>query len=179
MQDNVIKILKNGGAGILATDTLYGLVGQAHNQKTVQRIYILKKRRPDKPFIILINALSDLDLFGIKLNERTKEIISGHWPGPVSIILDCPDEKFEYLHRGTGGLAFRLPAKKSLRELITKTGPLVAPSANPESKKPARSIKEARNYFGNNVDFYKSGQVTDKSSKVIKIENGKIELIRD
>lgn len=47
MDNDVIKILKSGGVGVLLTDTLYGLVGQALNKKTVSRIYEIKGRNYD------------------------------------------------------------------------------------------------------------------------------------
>ena len=61
------KILLNHGVGVLPTDTLYGLVGSALSKKAVARIYKLRRRNPQKPFIILISSLADLKLFNIKL----------------------------------------------------------------------------------------------------------------
>ena len=34
----VIRILKNGGIGVMPTDTIYGLVGSAFSKKAVERI---------------------------------------------------------------------------------------------------------------------------------------------
>lgn len=132
MNTKITHILKNGGIGILATETLYGLVGSALSKKAVERIYKLKKRTPSKPFIILISNLNDLNHFNIKINNSIKKFLQKIWPNPVSIILLCHDNKFEYLHRGTNTLAFRIPDKPDLLELLKQTGPLVAPSANPE-----------------------------------------------
>ncbi len=175
---NEIEILKDGGIGIIATDTIYGIVGQALNRNTVERIYAVKKRTPTKPFIILINSLSDIDSFGIDIDEPIKVILDSYWPGPVSIILDCPNDDFAYLHRGTHALAFRMPAKPELRELLSHTGPLVAPSANPEGLDPAIDIDSAKQYFGDTVDFYLPGTVSTKPSKIIKIVDDEVEVIR-
>ena len=88
-------------------------------------------------------------------------------------------EKFYYLHRGTNSLAFRLPANKGLQELISQTGPLVAPSANMEGLPPATTIDEAENYFGDKVNFYiGDGKIAGKPSKLIKIESDKIIELR-
>jgi L-threonylcarbamoyladenylate synthase len=171
-------ILLSGGIGIIATDTIYGAVGQALNPVTVQRIYRLKKRTPTKPFITLIHSLADLTLFGVTIDETIKNIADTYWPGPVSIIVDCPHDDFEYLHRGTRTLAFRMPAKKELRDLITYTGPLVAPSANPEGLTPSATIDEAKAYFNSEVDFYQAGIVNSKPSKIIRITHGHEEIIR-
>ena len=97
---------------------------------------------------------------------------------PLSV-LDCSQKKFSYLHRGTKTLAFRLPKKENLRKLIQKTGPLLAPSANPEGLTPALTIAEAKKYFGNEVDFYVNvGKLNKKPSTLVRIKNGEVEILR-
>lgn len=171
--------LKRGGVGILPTDTIYGLVGSALSKKAVARIYKLRKRNLKKPMIILIGSLRDLSIFGIRINRATKNLLKKFWPGKVSIILSCWSKKFSYLHRGTKSLAFRLPAKKDLVKLLKKTGPLVAPSANPEGLPPVKTIKEAKKYFGNRVDFYiDAGKLVSLPSTLIVIKNNAITIKR-
>ena len=178
-QEVAQRILKNGGVGVMPTDTIYGLVGSAFSKKAVARIYALRKRDPKKPMIILISSLSDLRKFAVKLAPEIKKILKKFWPGKVSIILPCASKKFSYLHRGTKTLAFRFPRKKALRTLLKKTGPLVATSANVEGKKPASTIREARKYFGSNVDFYLDvGTLAGEPSSLIKVEQGRIAKLR-
>lgn len=175
----VQNTLEYGGVGILPTDTLYGLVASAFSKKAVARIYKVKKRNSRKPLIVLIGSFRDLARFGVKPAQETLKILRRVWPGTVSVILPCRGKKFLYLHRGTNTLAFRLPAKKSLRALLEKTGPLVAPSANPESKPPARTVFGAKKYFGDTVDFYvDGGTLTAKPSALIAIQNGRFIIKR-
>lgn len=181
-QENYQKastILKSGGVGVIPTDTIYGLVGSALKPDTVGRIYKVRKRSPDKPFIILISKLADLKKFDIQLSSDQKKFLSANWPGPVSVILPCPSPRFKYLHRDTKTLAFRLPSHKPLRQLLASTGPLVAPSANPEGLPPAKNITEAKTYFDDKIDFYQSGKTKETPSALVKIsESGKIEVLR-
>lgn len=172
-------ILKNGGVGVLLTDTLYGIVGRALDKKAVERIYKVKGRNNKKPFIILISDVNDLRLFGINLDTQIEKLLSSFWPGPVSIVMPCPLKKLEYLHRGTKTLAFRLPKKKSLIALLRETGPLVAPSANLEGLPSAKNIIEAKKYFSDAVDFYiKGGVPKTKPSKIVKVTPVGLEIIR-
>ncbi len=175
----IVEIIKNKGVGVLPTDTIYGLVGSALSKKVVKRIYQLRKRRLSKPMIILIGSEDDLKIFRIKINKKIKEILKNFWPGKVSIILPCPHKKFFYLHRGTKTLAFRLPKNKKLINFLKKTGPLVAPSANLEGKKPAETIKEAKKYFGEKIDFYlDGGRIKSLPSTLIAIKNDQIIIKR-
>jgi len=156
LNQTVGTLLEKGGVGVLPTDTIYGIVGSALRKKTVERIYRLRKRNPKKPMIVLIATLHDLKRFGVKIDSETARILKKLWPNKISVILPCRSKKFSYLHRGTKTLAFRLPAEASakaglpsfsLRKLLKSVGPLVAPSANWEGERPARTIQEAKKYF--------------------------------
>jgi L-threonylcarbamoyladenylate synthase len=180
MNKKVVHILKSGGVGILQTDTIYGIVGSAFSKIAVERIYKLRKRNPKKPFIILIGSLDDIAFFGIALDRKMKNKLEKIWPGPISVILKCSYKKFAYLHRGMKRLAFRLPKKRNLRTLLKKTGPLVAPSANWEGYPPAVTVREARKYFSDEVDFYiDEGPRESLPSTLLEIKNGKIVILRE
>jgi len=181
---NLKKVLKKNGVAVMPTDTIYGIVGHALAPETVNRIYNLKKRAPEKPCIILIGNITELKKLSIIISEEQKNKLKEYWTtdsAPVSIVLDCPDEKLSYLHRGTKTLAVRLPASPSLLKLLLETGPLIAPSANPEGLLPAEDIKEAKKYFGDSVDYYMDrGRITGKPSKLIKLQkDGSVSILRE
>jgi L-threonylcarbamoyladenylate synthase len=164
---------------VYPTDTIYGILGNALSKSVVSKIYKIKGRDENKPFIILISRIEDLKLFGVKLSIEQNRFLENVWPGKVSVILPCKSKKFSYLHRGTNSLAFRFPKKKSLQALLEKTGPLVAPSANPQALPPAKTIGEAKSYFGNAVDIYVSGgKLEGKSSTLISLLGKEPEILR-
>ncbi len=171
------KAIKSGSMGVIPTDTMYGIVGSAFDKKAVERIYKVRKRTPSKPLIILIDCIDCLKEFGIKPLPILKSI----WPDKITVILPCKSAKFKYLHRGKNKLAFRLPKSAKLIKILNETGPLVAPSANPEGEKPAQTLKEAQDYFGSNVDFYiDGGKMKDVPSTIIELDSkGKATLIRE
>lgn len=172
---SVASLLAEGKVGVIRTDTLYGLVGKADTKDTVERIYSLKTRTPTKPFLLLISNTSQLlDSYDTATFEDTV------WPGPNTVILPSPTAP-DYLTRGGGTLAYRIPDDESLRDLLSATGPLVAPSANPEGEQPARSTQEAMEYFGEDVDFYiDGGKVADNTPSKIwqPKEDGTMERLR-
>jgi L-threonylcarbamoyladenylate synthase len=191
----LIEAIKKGSIGILPTDTLYGLVGSAMSPQAVEKMYDVRERNDQKPFIILISSLADLGKFNIKISKKTAEKLAKIWPGKVSVVFPVKSKKFQYLHRGGKTLAFRLPKNENLIKLIKKTGPLVAPSANREGGKPATTIKKAKQYFGekiypvksakggakqfNRVNFYvDGGTLRSKPSTLIAFEKDKIITLR-
>jgi L-threonylcarbamoyladenylate synthase len=160
---DLIKILQGGGIAVIPTDTIYGIVGRADLPDTVARIYKIKNRAPEKKCIILIGDWKETKNFGIDSSEfkipETNE--------PTSFILE--------------NIAFRLPQQKEFQDFLLQTGPLIAPSANPESLPPAQNISEAKNYFGDAVDFYEDGgTLANKASKIIKLnEDNSTNILRD
>ncbi len=179
--ENLIEILKTGGIAVIPTDTIYGIVACAENEKSVEKIYSARQRASEKPCIILISRIEDLDRFNIRISKEERRVLSEVWPGPVSVILECYEEKFKYLHRGTNSLAFRMPKSEFLENVIKEIGPLLAPSANIEGEAPAQTVEEAINYFGEKVSTYiDGGKISGKPSKIIKLHNdGSISILRE
>ncbi|MBI5139824.1 Sua5/YciO/YrdC/YwlC family protein, partial [Candidatus Nomurabacteria bacterium] len=128
--------------------------------------------------------------FSIRLTGEERATLEKYWPpylakgGEVeatSIVIDCPNPSFSYLSRGTKTLAFRVPGVQALRDLLLKTGPLVAPSANLEGLPPAQSVDEARKYFREGgVDLYlDGGNILKSPSKVVRLHlNGSVSVLR-
>jgi len=173
------KILLEGKVAVIPTDTIYGLSSQALSETAVEKIYQIKQRKTSKPMIILIADIEDLALFGIETDEKVKKILEKVWPGKVSAILPCSSAKFHYLHRGANTLAFRLPARADLRELIKATGPLISTSANLERSFPASTIEEVKKYFGGQVNIYiDEGRLNSIPSTLIWFKNGEPVVLR-
>jgi len=175
----IIKLIRSGKIGVFPTDTIYGIAASVWSKKAVEQAYKIMNRHPKKPFIILISSLKDLALFKVKLDHSTQKILQKIWPGKISVILPVSSSKFHYLHRGTKTLAFRIPQKPSLRKLLKHTGPLISSSANPQGKKPADTITEAKKYFGEKVDFYVGkGKIKSLPSTLVKIKKGQLCVLR-
>ena len=171
--EKAISAINNEGIVVFPTDTLYGILGSAFSKKAVERIYGVKGRNTKKPLIVLTSKISGLKKFGVReIPKELKKI----WPGKVTVIL--PTKKFPYIHRGSNSIAFRIPKDKNLLKFLAKTGPLVAPSANPEGKPPAKNIVEAKRHFGDKVDLYVAGRVGGKPSTIVKYQSNKWTLIR-
>lgn len=175
--DSIVSLVKEGGIGVIRTDTLYGIVGRADNELAVERMYEVKGRTPTKPPIVLISSIDQLldEYDGVTIDQ-----LGRLWPAKTSVILPAIKAP-AWLTRGSGSLAYRIPDDQQLRDLLAKTGPLIAPSANPEGEHPAMSINEAQAYFGDEIDFYvDGGMVTDDTpSKLYRLQSdGGMERLR-
>lgn len=175
--EKVVELLKGGGIGLVPTDTIYGLSALAMDKQAVSRLFNLKRRDTDKPCIVLISTwdhLSALSIDAIKVLPAKK-----YWPAQLTIECHVTSSTPLYLHRGTGRFGVRMPDLPVLRELISKTGPIISTSANLQGEQPASSVDEAKSRFGDQLDFYVDfGKINGKPSTLAKIENGKFVILR-
>jgi L-threonylcarbamoyladenylate synthase len=174
--DEVVRLLLQGGAGLLPTDTIYGLSCRALDQAAVERTHKLKNRDRTKPFVILISKTDQLEDLGIVSTDAVPAL--RYWPGKLTMI--CEAEKAPaWLHMETKSLAVRQPDYQALRDLIDKVGPIISTSANLAGGEPAISIKKAKEYFGDKLDFYvDAGRLLGRPSTIIKKNNYRFEVIR-
>lgn len=149
------KALKKKKIGVIGTHHAYVLVGDALDEAVVERVYRLKGAAPQTSYPILISAWEELERFGVALSDTQKEVLAKkYWPGPVDVVLPSTGSRFAYLHQGAGKLVFRYPADFLTLSLLRRTGPLLAPTANPEGLPVATTILEAKQYFEGKVDFF-------------------------
>lgn len=80
------EALKKGAVGIIPTDTVYGVVCSALHPQALERLYAIKKRHPNKAYIVLISALDDVAQF-TTLSHKIQTLLTQVWPGPVSVVL--------------------------------------------------------------------------------------------
>jgi L-threonylcarbamoyladenylate synthase len=199
-------LLKEGAIGVIPTDTIYGICTSAFNRKSVEKVYRLRKRNPNKPCIILISSFDDLKKFNVVLNSWQRKILEKLWPGKVSVVLSTRIKRpnklpkssdrifgqnsgkvfgyysgnnLYYLHRGTNSLAFRLPKNKLILNILKISGPIIAPSANWEGYEPAKNIRSAKRYFGNKVFYLDRGDLISKPSTLIDLREKKIKILRE
>jgi L-threonylcarbamoyladenylate synthase len=174
--DEAIAILLDGGVGVIPTDTVYGLVARANDEKAVERMYKLKHRE-HKPGTIVAANIEQLVAMGIK--RRYLSAVEQWWPNPLSVIIPTGDV-LEYLHQGLDSLAIRIPKDAQLQAILTKTGPLVTSSANAPGEPTSINIDEAYSYFSDAVDFYvDGGDLSNReASTVVRVIDDAIEVIR-
>lgn len=171
------QINQPSAVGVIPTDTVYGVVARAADNEAVVRLYDLKKRG-NKPGTLIAADIKQLEELGLK--HRYLKAVEQFWPGAVSVVIPAADPALAYLHQGKMSLAVRIPADKKLQKLLKQTGPLLTSSANQPGKDPATNIDQARQYFGDRVDFYEDGGdlSANQPSTLIRIVDDAIEVLR-
>lgn len=125
------EILMAGGLVAFPTETVYGLGGNALDEKAAEKIYAAKGRPSDNPLIVHIAEISALDRIVREVPLKAKKLAEEFWPGPLTMIFPKSDQ---VPYGTTGGLdtvAVRMPDHPLALALIRAGGGYVAaPSAN-------------------------------------------------
>lgn len=175
--DEAIALIRDGGVGVIPTDTVYGLVASAHNPKAVARFYALKNR-DHKPGTIIAASTSQLQELGV--DKAYLNRVQNLWPAPLSVETPLSDA-LSYLHQDTGRQGLRVVDDNKIRDVLEQTGPLVTSSANKPGEPGSVTVAQAWDYFKDTVDFYVDGG--DRSGRapstlIRLLDDGEIEVIR-
>ena len=153
------KNIENNNVIGLPTETVYGLAGNAYSNKSVKKIFKLKKRPNFNPLIIHFKNLNDLKK-DVKLNNNFKKLYKAFCPGPITFILKKRKKsKISILATAKKKtVAVRIPKNKIARNLLSLLKfPLAAPSANISSKLSPTSAKDVFDEFGNRIKLIIDG----------------------
>jgi L-threonylcarbamoyladenylate synthase len=175
-EQDLIKLIKEGGVGIIPTDTVYGLVCSIDFPESIKRLYEFKGI-DHKPGTVIGSSIEQLERLGLK--RRYLKAVEEYWPGPVSIIIPSI-EIINNLDLGKHSLAVRIPDKEDLVALLDKVGPLLTTGANISGQPTVNNIEEAQQIFKESLDFYVDGgnYSGKQASAVIKIIDDAVEVIR-
>ncbi|MGI6071859.1 MAG: L-threonylcarbamoyladenylate synthase [Lachnospiraceae bacterium] len=176
------SILKKGGTVAFSTDTVYGLGAVYDNQTAIRRIFEVKGRDEGKPLSILISDMEQVGLLTGHVPEEARSLMEAFWPGALTVILEKSDLVPDIVTAGKNTVGLRMPASRSARELIRRTGkPLAAPSANLSGKRSPVSAEEVSADLLGSIDMIiDSGESgTGVPSTVIEVRDGAVKVFRE
>ena len=170
------KILIKNKIIAVPTETVYGLAGNAYSNKSVKKIYNLKKRPLINPIIVHYKSLKILKK-DVIINNNFQKLYKVFCPGPITFILK-KRKKSKISKIATANMktvAIRFPKHKVARKLLKKLKvPLAAPSANISSRLSPTSPLDVVDEFKNKIKF-----ILDGGKSKIGLESTIIDLTRN
>ena len=133
-----------------ATETVYGLGGDARNDLAVARIFDAKGRPWFNPLIVHVADLATAEKYAV-FDTRARDLAAAFWPGPLTMVLPLRDAGLSPLVTADlPSVALRIPAHPAALALLRAfDGPLAAPSANPSGRiSPTRAAHVAAGLSG-------------------------------
>lgn len=143
-----VRAIQKGQLVAFPTETVYGLGADAFNPAAIEAVFNEKGRPADNPLIVHIAGMGMFHKVVAKCGEEVENLLASFWPGPLTVILPKSAQISPLVTGGLDTVAVRMPDHPLALELIKKTGPLVAPSANKSGRPSPTLPSHVRDDFG-------------------------------
>jgi L-threonylcarbamoyladenylate synthase len=155
-------LLRAGRLVAFPTETVYGLGGDATNERAVADIFAAKGRPRFNPLIVHVLGLAEAETVTF-FNAPARRAAARFWPGPLSLVL--PRRSGNGLSRlasaGLDTVAIRVPAHRVAQTLLRETGlPIAAPSANRSGRVSPTEAAHVAEELGDSVALILDGGPT-------------------
>lgn len=175
--ESAVAVLQKGGIIAYPTEAVFGLGCDPDNEVILKRLLRLKLRPVDKGLIIVAASFDQLLPYIRPLTDKQKHKLDSTWPGSVTWLLPVSDSVSGLLCGKHKTIAARVTAHPIASTLCQRYGkPIVSTSANLSGQAPARSAKEVKMQFKDQIDFIVDGEVDLEAnpSEIRDILTGKI-----
>ena len=152
------RILREGGLVAFPTEMVYGLGGNALDEKASEKIYAAKGRPSDNPLIAHVSCMEEVGPLVSRVPEAGRKLMEAFWPGPLTLIFP---KSSQVPYATTGGLetvAVRMPSDPVASRLIALAGvPVAAPSANTSGRPSPTTAGHVRDDLSGKIDMIIDG----------------------
>lgn len=168
----------------LPTETVYGLAAAIDRPQALDQIYAYKRRPYEDPLIVHVIGIEDaLGLWQCdsKVKAMLECLASTFWPGPLTIIAKANEDVPLRVRGGGDSVGVRAPRHPVARRLLESVQvPLAAPSANLFGHVSPTIAQHVADDFADRELLILDGDQSALGieSTVIKVEDGKIQLLR-
>lgn len=179
--DEATKALAVGGLVVLPTDTVYGIAADAFKPEAVQALLDAKGRGRDMPPPVLIGDVRTMDGLADNIPDSVRELVTQHWPGPLTIILQAQPSLQWDLGETRGTVALRMPDHELTLAVLRRTGPLAVSSANTSGSPAATTAAEAASMLGGSVRVYLDGGTSPGgvASTIVDATGPELRIVRE
>ncbi|HKR20612.1 MAG TPA: L-threonylcarbamoyladenylate synthase, partial [Stellaceae bacterium] len=84
--DRAASLLRDGALAAFPTETVYGLGGDATNDRAVAAIFAAKGRPDFNPLIVHVAELAAAEPLA-DFDDRARDLAGRFWPGPLTLVL--------------------------------------------------------------------------------------------
>lgn len=134
--ERAAALLRQGELVAFPTETVYGLGGDALNDRAVARIFEAKGRPSFNPLIVHVPDLAAARML-VTFTPEAERLAAAFWPGPMTLVLPMRADAglSPLVSAGLDTVAIRVPAHPVAKALLRAFGgPVAAPSANPSGR---------------------------------------------
>jgi L-threonylcarbamoyladenylate synthase len=176
------RCIAAGGVVLFGADTVYGLACDPEDRFAVERLYLLKRRRLDKPSALMFFSLERALAAVPEIGDRTRGAMARLLPGAVTVLVPNPAGRFALAcGDDVRTLGIRVPVVPSLEGVRR---PVLQSSANRAGGADPRTLDEVPVLFRAAVDLViDAGSLPGTPSTVVDLRryevDGEWQVVRE
>lgn len=176
------RLIVAGEPVAVATETVYGLAGDATDARAVGRIYEAKGRPSFNPLIVHVPDLAAAQRIGV-FDDLARTLAAQHWPGPLTLVVPLRPgaDIASIVTAGLPTIGLRVPAHPAMQALLHAAArPLAAPSANASGSLSPTRAEHVLNSLGGRISLIVDSGPTERGleSTIVAATDGKLRLLR-
>ncbi|HVZ67112.1 MAG TPA: L-threonylcarbamoyladenylate synthase [Patescibacteria group bacterium] len=175
-----IKVVKNGGIIIFPTDTAFGIGCRVDSPSSISRLFKLRRRPKEKAVPILVSSIKMAEKYA-EITPTARKLMEKYWPGGLTIVVKCREEKVPELARGGGKtIGLRMPKHETTLAIIRSVNnPLIGCSANFAGESTPYKMSDLNLDLISKVDLVVRGRTSAKIASTVVDTTGKdIKVLR-
>ena len=168
MVEEIVECLANGGVVLLPTDTVYGLAVSPTFEKSIDRLFALKRRPRNVNLPIMVASDAELEPLGFEISEPARRLLrSPLIPGSLTLAMGFrSDFRPEWL-KGREEAAVRIPNDERLLAVLRKAGPLLVTSANAHSAETPDNVQDILAQLDGAPDLWVDGGILKTTASTL------------
>ncbi|MEZ5360473.1 MAG: L-threonylcarbamoyladenylate synthase [Candidatus Zixiibacteriota bacterium] len=177
----IARVLTEGGAVVMPTETQYGLAVRADRANALTRICEIKKRDANLRPALFVKDLKMAETF-CHISSAARLLAEQFLPGPITLVLPAISGQrvisADFIsEQGVGIRISSSPLVKAVMDAVAF--PITATSANQSGKITPATVDEIKKDLGDTVDLYVDGGPSRGivPSTVVKV-NDDMEILR-
>jgi L-threonylcarbamoyladenylate synthase len=166
--NEIVECLANGGVVLLPTDTVYGLAVSPNFDKSIDRLFGLKRRPRNVNLPIMVSSDADLEPLGFEISESAKRLLrSPLIPGSLTLALGFRSDYRPAWLEGRDEAAVRIPNDERLLAVLREAGPLLVTSANAHSAGTPDNVTEILEQLDGEPDLSIDGGILKTTASTL------------
>ncbi len=180
--EEAAAVLRAGGVIGYPTETVYGLGCDPGNRDAVKRIRSLKGRDGNKPMILLVPNVQQVENLCQFIPDKAGILMDTFWPGPMTLVIPGSKNAPDSVISPEKTIAVRIsPDPVCLQLMKVWKHPIVSTSANLSGMEPAISANEVEDYFRGHIDLILDGGLRKEQnpSTLVNLSGSQLRILRE